>query len=143
MRCCRAIRKYGTYTGPADKLEARTEGKLARLLETDAIVRLIEYAREQGSKSANMYYMSITKLVHRTQFAMKNGSPGSKQFRDKLDTIQLSFLTTAEYAVARAVEEGLDRELPYKEIYRHVKGKVKSYVNSVGQVPLLPYQEAA
>jgi prophage antirepressor-like protein len=138
-----AIRKYGSYSFEADRNEAREEGKLSRRVETAAIQDFVEYAIGQGSKNAKMYFGNITKLVYKMLFAIKGGSPGQKNFRDTLDPMQLSFLTTAEYVVTGAIQEGLEQQLPYKEIYPLIKSRIEAYVSSVGQTPLLPDKGAA
>lgn len=46
----------------SDWLITRKEGKLFRRIETDAIQELIPYAISQGSKRANMLYITYSKL---------------------------------------------------------------------------------
>ena len=43
----------------------RTESKTNRLIETDEIKQLIEYAKSQGSKNADKYYITFSKLANK------------------------------------------------------------------------------
>ena len=43
----------------------REESKVSRLMETDEIKRLVEYAKEQGSKNADKYYITFSKLANK------------------------------------------------------------------------------
>ena len=43
----------------------REESKVNRLMETDEIKRLIDYAKGQGSKNADKYYITFSKLANK------------------------------------------------------------------------------
>ena len=45
--------------------DTRTESKINRLMETDEIKQLVEYAKEQGSKNADKYYIIFSKLANK------------------------------------------------------------------------------
>lgn len=49
----------------------RTESKINRLMETDEIKRLIEYAKAQGSKNADKYYIIFSKLANKAVYRIK------------------------------------------------------------------------
>ena len=115
--------------------QQRLDGKVARRLETDTISRFVEYATSQGSKSARMYFMQITKMTHQALFLVKQSSP--KPFREMLDSMQLSFLTTAEYLVHQALEDGMAAALNYKDIYAMARDRVTYYVEQLPRQRLL------
>lgn len=119
--------------------QARLEGKDARRHETDAIQEFVEYATAQGSKSAKLYYMNITKMTHRTLFFVEQGLKSPNGLRDMLDGMQLSFLTTAEYVCAKALRDGIEMKMEYKDIYLLAKQRVESFSTTVGKTPLLTH----
>lgn len=115
--------------------QQRLDGKAARRLETDTISRFVAYATAQGSKSAKMYFVQITKMTHQALFMVKQSSP--KAFREMLDSMQLSFLTTAEYLVHQALEDGMAAALHYKDIYAMARERVTYYADRLPQQRLL------
>lgn len=105
--------------------DQRTGNKIGRRAETDTLARFVEYATAQGSKSARLYYVNVTKMTHQTLNLMKQAAPQS--LRDTIDSMELSFLTTAEYLVQQSIEGGMAAGLPYKEIFRLAKDRVSTY----------------
>ena len=114
--------------------ESREQSKEARKAETDAIQQFIDYAIAQGSQSAKTYYMNFTKMTHRALFIMAEVSP--TPFREILNTMQLSFLTSAEYLVRNTLYEGMGQGLYYKDIYQLAKDRVVKFAATVGATPL-------
>lgn len=105
--------------------DQRTGNKIGRRAETNTLARFVEYATAQGSKSARLYYVNVTKMTHQTLNLMKQAAPQS--LRDTIDSMELAFLTTAEYLVQQAIEGGMAAGLPYKEIFRLAKDRVSTY----------------
>jgi len=114
--------------------ESREQSIEARKAETDAIQQFIDYAISQGSQSAKTYYMNFTKMTHRALFIMAEVSP--TPFRQILNTMQLSFLTSAEYLVKNTLHEGMEQGMHYKDIYRLAKDRVVQFASTVGITPL-------
>jgi hypothetical protein len=114
--------------------ETREHSIEARKAETDAIQQFIDYAIAQGSQSAKTYYMNFTKMTHRALFIMAEVSP--TPFREILNTMQLSFLTSAEYLVRNTLYEGMGQGLYYKDIYKLAKDRVVKLAAAVGVTPL-------
>jgi len=105
--------------------EQRTGSKIGRRAETDTLARFVEYATVQGSQSARLYYVNVTKMTHQALNLVKQAEPLS--LRETIDFMELSFLTTAEYLVQQTIEGGMAAGLPYKEIYRLAKDRVSTY----------------
>lgn len=103
---------------------ARLEGKKARRIETDSIKKLVEYATQQGSKSASKYYMSVTKMTY-DLLGLEAGQ------RDNLTKDQAQQLGMAELMVDIAIRNGIAMELEYKAIYQLAKERVKHLVPSI------------
>ena len=100
---------------------ARIEGKQVRHLETQSIKELVEYASAKGSKSADKYYITITKMTN-SLLGIESGN------RNNLDRDQLKQITLIETIVDLAIRDGLRAELDYKDIYKLAKDRASSIV---------------
>ncbi|MBF0182270.1 MAG: ORF6N domain-containing protein [Magnetococcales bacterium] len=98
---------------------ARSTGKAIRRQETDAIKAFVEYARGQGSRNAERYYLAISRMVNSI---LLTGQPN----RDTLDAGQLVLLATGERVVSQALQEAIQAALPYREGFRLAKARVAS-----------------
>ena len=96
-------------------IETRTFGKLSRKAETDVIKQLVEYAKQQGSEHADMLYMTYSKLANKT-VGVTN--------RDTATAKQLMNLSVTENIILKVVEDGINQQLHYKEIYRNCKERL-------------------
>jgi len=117
----------------AEWLKLREEGKFDRLQETDEIKKFIEYAYEQGSKKAKEYYRSISKMVNSTLFYIEFLEHKYPNLRDVLDRYQLVTLQNADRIIARALKEGMEKRMYYKDIYKLAKSRIESFVDLVGK----------
>lgn len=118
----------------ADKLEwkqARLQGKAARKSVTDAIQRFVEYATNQGSKNASRYYSNITRMEYAALDLISQRETVPSNFRDTLDALDLSFLTTAEYVAKAAIDFGMSHGMAYQDIYSLAKQKVMAFADTV------------
>lgn len=104
---------------------ARIEGKKARLEETNAIKELVQYATDQGSQSAKMYYIHITKMTNQI-LGIEAGQ------RDKLPPATLDRIRMAETMIDVTLRDGMRAGLHYKQIYALPKER------TLALVPLLP-----
>lgn len=122
--------------------QARSTGKLTRREETDIVKEFIGYSKGQGSKNAEMYYLSISSMVNRELFGLEpKNTP--VHFRDTLDAAQLGHLRMAEIAVGRALTEGMAKTLPYKAVFAFAKERVKQLIAMIGKPhPLLAGEPA-
>ncbi len=103
---------------------ARSSGKNSRGILTDVIKRFIEYARSQGSQSADKYFTIITNA---TQKAVVCIEPQASQVRELMNAVQLKTLELAEVTAVQVLTEGMDSQRPYKEIYQAVKAALQSF----------------
>lgn len=104
-----SIRKHGFY---------RAEGKMIRKVETDAIREFIEYAKNNGSKSSDRYYMIITKATNEI-LGIEVGQ------RDNLTASQLDHLAMVERVIANTLNDGVEKGMNYKDIYKLAANKAK------------------
>ncbi|MDC7221553.1 MAG: Rha family transcriptional regulator [Spirochaetales bacterium] len=105
-------------------LENRERGKLTRKDATGVMKTFIEYAKSQGSKNADTYYMSFSKMENAALFFVMQKFPN---LRDVMDNRQLSFIQGADTIVREAIREGMEKEMFYKDIYQLAKKRVLTY----------------
>lgn len=104
-------------------LESRKNGKIERLAETDIIKHFVDYATKQGSTSAKMYYMNITKMTNKAiEFIIqdKTGIP----IRDLSSLENLGFIMALDKRAGNAIEYGMYQNMHYKDIYHYAKSEV-------------------
>ena len=109
----------------AERDAARVEGKHVRRMETDSIKLLVEYASAKGSKSADMYYASITRMTNNL-LGIEKGQ------RETLSAHQLKQLATIETVVDLAIRDGLKAQMGYKDIYQLAKHRSSGLVELLG-----------
>lgn len=117
----------------ADWLAKRQETKIVRLEETDIIKKFVNYATEQGSKSAYMYYMNISKMENKSLFLIDQKY---KNIRDIMDFRQLNLIQMADEAIKTALEDGMSANLHYKAIYKLAKEKIEAIAKIFPPSPL-------
>ena len=100
-------------------LKTREETKKVRRMETDTIKRFVEYAKENGSTHADMYYQNLTKLVQ-NHLGIEAGT------RDDLDQNTLLRLKSLETVVDMHLNTLMNTDMPYKDMYAGVKELVQS-----------------
>lgn len=117
--------------------QARLQIKQVRKSFTDVIKQFIIYAKDQGSKSAEMYYANLTKMEYTALELVEKGSKVPDNFRDTLDILQFAHLSTAEVQCQKALAEGMKQGLHYKDIYAYAKLVVTRYTDSL-KLPNVP-----
>ena len=117
-------------------VETRQNQKLARKEETDTIKKFVEYAISQGSKSAIRYYTLITQMENKALFIVKDKFPNLK---DVLTPRQLMNSVVCNEIVINALEEGMENEMFYKEIFQLAKQRVEIFASVMPktQVPMI------
>lgn len=108
----------------------RDTGKIVRKQATDQMQRFVEYSTEQGSKSANMYYSNITRMMNGMLFITEGKY---KNLRNVMTTQQLMTVSSAEQIIDRSLRIGMDKKLFYKEVYKEVKANVMLFADLHGQ----------
>lgn len=111
-------------------LQSREQTKAVRKNETDVIKDFVEYATKQGSKNASRYYSNITKMTNKALELLVQTKEG-KPLRDLATVTELGFIQVVDNRATEAIKDGLDRKLPYKEIYKFAKVEVENIVDSL------------
>lgn len=111
-------------------IEKRDQTKLVRQDETDTIKNFVEYAIERGSSSAKRYYGNITKMTNKALELLVQSRDG-KPLRDLATITELGFIQVVDHRAMLAIQDGMDRKLPYKEIYKYAKDEVEKLCDSL------------
>lgn len=118
-------------------IKNRASGKISRREETDTIKDFVIYAKIQGSKNSNRYYTILSKCVNSTMFDF-NGSFKNK--RELMTATQLLDVAFADKIVSRGLVEGMNKSLPYKDIYQLVKSRLISLAKMYGKSEVISKQ---
>lgn len=105
-------------------LGQREQGKIARLEETDVINEFIDYATEQGSKSAKFYYKHLTNATYRALGLMVQSKP---KLRDTMNLYEISELLLAERLAKNSLKKYMQIGRHYKDIYNSVKDDLLAF----------------
>lgn len=108
----------------------RKDGKAVYMQKTDIIKKFVDYATEQGSNSAAMYYANLAKMENKALFLIDQKYPN---LREILTIRQLMQVATADQAIEKALLEGMEQGLNYKEIYKLAKERVTAFAAIIGQ----------
>lgn len=136
MRQRKVLMMLATQRHNAEWLSKREQGKIERKIETDTIKIFKEYAISQGSKHANTYYMSISKMQNKALFNLEFLEMRFPNIRDIVNGFGLSALQMSDHIVDQALKEGMSDKLNYKEIYLLAKQRVVNFAESLGKTPL-------
>lgn len=109
------MRKLLAEKQTAAWVETRKQGIISRKAETDTIKNLVEYAKGQGSKHADMLYLTYTKLANK--FAGISS-------RESATVMQLNNLSLMEQIILKVIEAGIISDKHYKEIYQDCKTRL-------------------
>lgn len=108
--------------------KTREQGRAIRLELTDTIKEFVDYAKNQGSKHAEMYYANITKMEYKALGIIQQSKP---EIRNTLDTLQIYQLLLAEDIAKKMIKNYMNDGLHYKEIYILVKNDILEYAKSL------------
>jgi phage regulator Rha-like protein len=134
----KAISQMKSRQKDNDWIETRTQGKLSRKNETDAIKEFVEYATSQGSKNASKYYGNITSMENKALFILEQKFPN---VRELLTGQQLMVISTADQIVSHALKDGMNDNLNYKEIYQLAKERVETFASVMPKTPVIMLEE--
>jgi len=100
--------------------QTRLTSKENRRLETDEIKRLIEYAKQQGSKNMDKQgYVIYSKLANKV-CGITN--------RDNATVSQLNNLVLVENILNNCIKNGIENNKHYKEIYQDCKNRLAQFL---------------
>lgn len=100
--------------------QTRLESKTNRRMETDEIKAMVEYAKANGSRNADKYYISLSNLANKAVGIQSNS-------RDMITTNQLNNLILIEHIIGEVIKEGIRQQLYYKDIYKACKARIEQF----------------
>ena len=109
-------------------ITTREQGKLIRKNETDVIQEFTNYAKEQGSQSAQFYYKHYTNATYKALQLLENKKPKT---RETLDLLQLHQLLLAEDIVTKTIKKEMENKEHYKVIFEKCKIALENFANSL------------
>lgn len=116
-----------------DWQNVRKDGKAVYYQKTDVIKKFVEYAEIQGSKSASMYYTNLAKMENNALFFIE---AKYKNMREIMTIKQLMQVATADQVIEKAIQEGMDKRMNYKDIFKLAKSRVISFAEIIGKSQL-------
>lgn len=129
-RCRTQLAKLASTRSSEEWQHVRNDGKAVYLQKTDVIKQFVDYATAQGSKSANMYYVTLSTMENKALFLLEQKY---KNVREFLNVRQLGQVMVADQIVEKALADGMKKELPYKEIYVLAKDRVIQFSEILGK----------
>jgi Rha family phage regulatory protein len=121
-------------------LDERHAGKLVRKDLTDAVAQFVAYAKTQGSQSADLYFINVTKAVYRCLGFLEGNGKLPPNFRSLLDLNDLHGLKGAEMAAEEALLSAMDEGLPYKQVFEVARNAVEAHAKAV--LPMIQKRKA-
>lgn len=117
----------------AEWIETRNKTKVMRKECTDVIQQFVLYAKSQGSKSAEKYYMNFSRMELTGLFILEQKYPNA---RDVMSMRQLNLIELADEAIANTLKECMEQKIPYKECYVKAKEKIELLSRIIPKSPL-------
>lgn len=117
-----------------DWQEVRSDGKLVYRQKTDVIKTFVEYAVSQGSKNADRYYSNLAKMENSALFYFEQKY---KNMREILTIKQLMQISTADDVIEKALQDGMNKGLPYKDCFQLAKCRIIAFAEIIGKSPVL------
>lgn len=108
----------------------RSDGKAVYLQKTDVIKQFVDYATAQGSASASKYYMQLAKMENNALFFIE---AKYSNLREIMTIKQLMQVATADDVIEKAIKEGMEAGMHYKDIYALAKERIVSFANIIGR----------
>lgn len=108
----------------------RSDGKAVYIQKTDVIKQFVDYATNQGSKSASMYYTNLAKMENQALFFIE---AKYKNLREIMTIKQLMQAATADDVIEKAIKEGMEAGMHYKDIYALAKERIIAFANIIGK----------
>lgn len=111
----------------------RSDGKIVYKQKIDVIKEFVEYATNQGSTSSSRYYGNLAKMENNSLFFIEQKY---KNLREILTIKQLMQVCTADDVIDKALKDGMEQELYYKDIYKLAKDRVCAFAEIIGKSPV-------
>lgn len=116
---------------------ARDFGKEQRLEATDSIKEFVKYAKKQGSRNAERYFVIITRMTNGLLFICEGKF---KNLRNVLSPRQLMTIANAEEIISKGLKDGMKAKTFYKDIYQSIRSNVLAFAEMHGKSDVIEKQ---
>lgn len=121
----KARKWQGLFLSAFNTMENHISDKeIARKEETDVIKDFVEYATNQGSKSAKFYYKHITNATYKALGLISQKKP---KLRDMMNIYEIAELMLAERVARNSIKKYMELGRHYKDIYESVKDDLVAF----------------
>ncbi len=124
----KALLKLDENSKDSEWLEVRSQSKRIRLQQTDVIKEFVQYATDQGSKSAIKYYNHYTNATYRALHLIQHKKP---KLKDTLDMLELSQLMVAENVAKESIKKHMGAGEHYREVFVLVKHDLETLADTL------------
>ena len=108
-----------------DWQNVRSDGKAVYLQKSDVIKEFVDYAKAQGSTSAERYYSNLAAMENKALFFIERKY---KNMREIMTIKQLMQVATADQVVEKALNDGMtDNSSLHKDIYKGWQSLERSF----------------
>lgn len=116
-------------------MNVRKDGKVIVKQKSAVIDDFIKYALDNGASSgAKWYHANFAKMENRNMFVFEQEYPN---MREVLTIKQMMQVATGDDIIEKAIKEGMEKEMYYKDIFKLAKDRIIKYVEIIGKSPIL------
>jgi phage regulator Rha-like protein len=106
----------------------RSQTKLIRRTETDAIQKFVDYATDQGSENAKYYYKHLTNSTYKALGLIQHKQP---KIRETLEAMELGWIISAEWVATQSLLKHMLTGEHYKAIFILVKQDIEKFAEGL------------
>ena len=133
-KCKKLLASISAQQTDVEWLEKRKLGKERRKEETEMIQEFVNYAKAQGSKKADKYFLSITTMQNAALFCVAGKF---KNLRDIMTTQQLMDIGVADKIIAKSLRKGMDAGMDYHDVFSLAKADILAFAALFGKTEIV------
>lgn len=122
----------------SDWQQTRKDGIEVYKQKRDVIKLFVDYAKAQGSQSAEKYYTNLASMENKALFLFEQKF---KNTREMLNIRQLMQVSTTDQIIEKALDDGMEQKLHYKDIYQLAKERVSQFSGIIGKSQVIALLE--
>ena len=115
-------------------MDVRKDGKVIIKQKSAVIEEFIKYCLDNGSTNAKNYHSNFARMENKAMFIFEQKYPN---MREVLTIKQMMQVATGDDIIEKAIKEGMEKEMYYKDIFKLAKDRIIKYVEIIGQSPIL------
>lgn len=130
LRMRRTLANIVSQRNDSEWQNVRNDGKQVYMQKSNAVKDFVEYAKAQGSTSAERYYTNLATMENRALFFIECKY---KNLREIMTIKQLMQVATADDVIEKALKEGMEQRMNYKDIYKLARDRVVAFAEIIGK----------